>query len=211
MHHHKAEKPTGKEVFKLSEIVKLCAPLVEFIEIDRNRRLDEIYSVLDSGSRLNAIQQRLIDAYTSTGMEVRNDLRRHSRPKNMMVSELFVLQGEEFIDYLQLLLAAVAMKIVELPDEQLDAIEKMVEESRNDNEELFSDIMKDWKNSEVKVKKLVKSEHFQQEKTHHAHKPHAKHHTLFSRRHHDIDPIDEAKLNDPANGSNTYPRHGLSV
>lgn len=87
----------------------------------------------------------------------------------------------------------------------------MTEDRRQDaDNELFDDIQRDCKKSEIKITKLLKADQSQQkQESHHARKPQV-HQTLFTRRHH-MDPVDGAKLNDPANGSNTFPRHGLSV
>lgn len=116
-HHHKTEKLNGNEEFKLSVIVMLCLPLIEFIEIDRERNIEEIDRVLDYGSRLNALLQRLMDANVNSGTEIQYDIKITPRSKSVMIRELFTLKGDELIDHLYLLLADVAMKIVELPDE----------------------------------------------------------------------------------------------
>lgn len=174
-HHHKTEKLNGNDEFKLSVIVKLCLPLIEFIEIDRERNIDQIYRVLDSGSRLNALLQRLMNAYVHSGIEVQYDIKITPRSKSVMIRELFILKGDQLIDHLHLLLAAVAMKIVELPDEQLDALQKMTEDRRQEaDSKLFDDIQRDWNKSEIKITKLLKAD-----QSHHAHKTRIKQHSLF--------------------------------
>lgn len=209
--HHHSEESSGRKKIKLSKLVKLCVPLVEFIEVDRKRSLKEIYRVLDSGSRLNVLLQRLMEVYLNTGFEVHHDLRRSPMPRSEMINAIYKLNGEELLDHLQLLLAAVAMKIVELPDDQLDAIEKLAGMNKYENCESVDDIMNDWEESAVMLQKLQEAE-----KPHHSHKSHKEdkkhhhHHSLFSHRRH-LDPIEDAQLHDPANGSNTFPRHGLSV